>query len=244
MEMFDCPFGIVSEELGTQDWKGRKGTSSHIPSNRSPRAATWGRRVPRASHPHPVYTARQHPLGCWSSDRKQTHGSQVAQGEGTRGSKCVTRCLKLQWICLGKFRDAWLRTQEAGALYPQVSQPIGLCSAALCWAHLCVAGLCCSRTCSLGQKALGDGADTTFLFQVEATLLKMHDSWNNLPSAPSCLILSCSSPPAHKTFQHFMLLPFALPSAHSPGCQVRICAQVLQKYGFFHLCHPHNRWTG
>lgn len=39
MEMFDYPFGIVSEELGTQDWKGRKGTSSHIPSNCSPRAA-------------------------------------------------------------------------------------------------------------------------------------------------------------------------------------------------------------
>lgn len=84
--------------------------------------------------------------------------------------------------------------------------------------------------------------DLQLLFQVEATLLEMRDSWNNLPSAPSCLILSCSSPPAHKAFQCFVLLPFALPSAHPPGCQVRRYAEVLPKYGFCHLCHPHNRW--
>lgn len=104
----------------------------------------------------------------------------------------------------------------------------------------------CSRTCSLGQKVLGGGEGTVLLsclFQVEATWLKMYDSSNDLPSASSCSTLSRFSPPAHKTFQLLVLLPFALPSAHPAGCQAMRCAEVLQKYGFCHLCHPRNRWT-
>lgn len=94
----------------------------------------------------------------------------------------------------------------------------------LCPEPTCVwQGLCCSRTCSLGQGVLVDGADSMFLFQVEATLLKMHDSWNNLPSPPSYLILGCSSPPAHKAFQYLVVLPFALASAHPPRLPGEMC---------------------
>lgn len=109
--------------------------------------------------------------------------------------------------------------------------------------------LVCDRGCAVagpaawGRECWEMEQTGMFLFQVEATLLKMHDSWNNLPPAPRCLILSCSPPPAHKASQYLVLLPFALPSAHPPGCQVRRCAEVLPKYGFCHLCHPHNRWT-
>lgn len=82
MEMSDCPFGFISEELGTEDWKGRKGSSSHIPGNHSPRAATWCRRVPRPSPPHPAHRTPRHPLWCWSRVRRQNHNYQMAQGEG------------------------------------------------------------------------------------------------------------------------------------------------------------------
>lgn len=136
MEMFDCPFGILSEQLGTPDWKGRKGSSSHIPGNRSPRAATWCRRVPRASPPHPTRRTPQRPLRCWSCVRKQNHNYHMAHREGRRGGECVTKCVKLQWVCLGKFGHDWLKRWGTGALYHRVSQPIGFRSAALCWAIL------------------------------------------------------------------------------------------------------------
>lgn len=96
MEMFDCPCGIISEESGTQDWKGRKGSSSHIPSNRSPRAATWWSRDPRASCPHPDTTS-QHSL-WWELCPKNTKNIP----DGTRrGEKRWQICHQISEIIVG-----------------------------------------------------------------------------------------------------------------------------------------------
>lgn len=104
LPFWDCFRGIRHTRL-----EGKKRVFKLHLQQSQPRAAMWFRNAPRASHPHPTHTTPQNPMRCWNCIRKQNQNYQIAQRKGRRGSKCVTRSLKWQWVCLGKFRDQDMR---------------------------------------------------------------------------------------------------------------------------------------